>query len=347
MDTSSGITLARVADLVTRRHTIPLAGFQAPMVLAIVLAMGVGVHATAQEEILPEPSIMAPLASRTLALDAAAVEGKLVAVGERGHILISTDNGATWQQAQVPTRAMLTGVDFFDENLGWAVGHDSAILRTSDGGATWELVNWAPEEEAPFFDVWFRDAENGVAIGAYGAYYATADGGTTWDFVSVDDTDWHLHKIARADDGRLFIAAEAGYAYRSDDGGETWEELPSDYEGSYFGVLPLEGDSVLIFGLRGNLFRSDDAGESWEEIETGTVSMLTDGLRLGDGSIIITGLGGAVLVSMDGGRSFELHQQANRRGISSIVDAGDGSLLMTGEFGVTMTTLADLMTAAD
>ncbi len=347
MDTSSGITLARVAEFFTRRHTIPLARYWSPMIFAIALAMGVGVHATAQEEIAPEPSIMAPLASRALALDAAAVEGKLVAVGERGHILISTDNGSTWHQVQVPTRAMLTGVDFFDENLGWAVGHDSAILRTTDGGTTWELVNWAPEEEAPFFDVWFSDAENGAAIGAYGAYYATADGGTTWDFVSVEDTDWHLHNIARADDGRLYIAGEAGYIYRSDDSGETWRELPSDYGGSYFGVLPLEGDSVLIFGLRGHLFRSDDAGESWDEIETGTVSMLTDSLRLEDGTIIITGLGGAVLVSTDGGNTFGLHQQANRLGISSIVDAGGGSLLMTGEFGVKMTTLADLMTAAD
>ena len=75
--------------------------------------------------------------------------------------------------------------------------------------------------------------------------------------------------------------------------------------------------------------------------------MLTDGLELEDGTIIVTGLGGAVLTSMDGGLSFQLHQQANRRGISSIIDAGAGALLMTGEFGVKMTSLADLVTAAD
>ncbi|NIN72690.1 MAG: sialidase, partial [Gemmatimonadetes bacterium] len=49
-----------------------------------------------------------------------------------------------------------------------------------------------------------------------------------------------------------------------------WTTLPSPYEGSFFGTLPLEGDSLLLFGLRGHLFRSDDAGESWEEIPTGT-----------------------------------------------------------------------------
>jgi photosystem II stability/assembly factor-like uncharacterized protein len=347
METPSGIIVARVAECVTRPHTVPFASRWAPMFLVVAIAAGIGTLATAQEEIAPEPAIMEAMASRALALDAFAIDGKLVAVGERGHILISTDNGATWQQAQVPTRAMLTGVGFYDENLGWAVGHDSVILRTTDGGTTWEIVNWAPEEEAPFFDVWFEDSENGVAIGAYGAYYVTSDGGSTWDFLLVGDGDWHLHKIARATDGPLYIAAEAGFAYRSDDDGETWEELPSPYEGSYFGVLPLEGDSVLFFGLRGHLFRSEDAGETWEAIETGTFAMLTDGLQLEDGTVIVTGLGGTILISHDGGRSFELHQQANRRGISSIVDAGGGSLLLVGEFGVRMVTLADLTTASD
>ena len=50
----------------------------------------------------------------------------------------------------------------------------------------------------------------------------------------------------------------------------------------------VEGDSLLLFGLRGHLFRSDDAGESWEELETGTVAMLTDGLVLADGTILNT-----------------------------------------------------------
>ena len=118
-------------------------------------------------------------------------------------------------------------------------------------------------------------------------------------------------------------------------------------QASEFGVLPLKGDSVLIFGLRGHLFRSDDAGENWNEIETGTVAMLTDGIRLDDGTVVIVGLGGTVLVSSDDGFSFRLHQQENRRGISSIADVQDGSLLMVGEFGVRSTTLAELTAATD
>jgi photosystem II stability/assembly factor-like uncharacterized protein len=334
MDTPSGTIPARVTEHVTRNHTTPVVLRSTLAILVVALAAGAASCATAQDEISPEPAIIEPIAPRALALDAFAIDGKLVVVGERGHILISTDVGATWRQVEVPTRAMLTGVFFYDENLGWAVGHDSVILRTTDGGTTWELVNWAPEEEAPFFDVWFPDADNGFAIGAYGTFMVTSDGGESWDFESISDDDWHLNKIGASTGGRLFIAAEAGMVYRSDDGGATWEQLPSPYEGSFFGVLPLEGDTVLLFGLRGHLLRSEDAGESWREIETGTMAMLTDGVTLDDGTIVIVGLGGTVLVSSDGGLTFESHPQSNRRGISAVVQASDDTVLIVGEFGV-------------
>jgi photosystem II stability/assembly factor-like uncharacterized protein len=239
-------------------------------------------------------------------LDAAAADGALVAVGGRGHILISEDDGETWTQAEVPTRAALTGVFFHDRNLGWVVGHDAVVLRTTDGGGTWERVHWAPEEESPFFDIWFADADNGFAIGAYGSFYVTTDGGSTWSFEPVGEYDYHLHHLARAADGRLYMAAEAGMIYRSD------------------------------------LYRSEDAGESWTELETGTVAMLTDGLRLDDGRILLTGLGGVTLISEDGGHTFDLLQQSNRRGISAVVKVSEDSLLLVGEFGVRTLPLDDL-----
>ena len=312
-----------------------------------VAASGPGSGFVAAQDADTEHSVMAPLAPKSLMLDAAALDDRLVAVGERGHILISSDGGARWQQIDVPTRAMLTGVTFVSNDVGLAVGHDSVILRTTDGGESWERVHWAPEDEAPLFDVWFSDANNGVAIGAYGSHLSTTDGGLTWDFEPIGDTDWHLHEIARADDGRLYIAAEAGLAYRSNDGGTTWTELPSPYQGSFFGVLPLEDDVVLIFGLRGHLFRSEDAGESWQEIPTNTVAMLTSGVKLSDGTIVIVGLGGTVLVSTDGGHGFSFHQQTGRRGISTVVEAADGSLLLVGEFGVRTATVTELTTSTD
>jgi photosystem II stability/assembly factor-like uncharacterized protein len=311
-------------------------------VLILTLFLLLSPFTLAQDEPPTEWAVQARLAPRSLLLDATIAGDSLVAVGERGHILLSADGGSTWTQSEVPTRATLTGVFFHDRNLGWAVGHDAVILRTTDGGVTWKRVHWAPEEETPLLDVWFADAETGYAIGAYGSYYVTTDGGEAWDFEPISDDDFHLNQIAVADEDRLYIAAEAGHIYRSDDLGESWTELESPYVGSFFGVLPLEEETVLLFGLRGHLFRSEDAGETWEEIETGTIGMLNAGVRLADGTIVIVGLSGVVLVSSDGGRTFELHQQADRSGIQMVVEAGGGNLLLVGEFGVRIRSLSEL-----
>ncbi len=279
-----------------------------------------------------ERSIPARLAPRSLLLDGAAREGIVVAVGERGHVLVSRDQGATWTQSDVPTRALLTGVWLHDARLGWAVGHDETILRTRDGGATWELVHAAPEAERPLLDVWFRDAEHGVAVGAYGAFLVTADGGSTWTEQPIGEDDFHLNQIAAAADGRLYVAAEAGHLYRSADGGATWIALPSPYNGSFFGVLPLADGALLAYGLRGNLFRSEDGGDSWSELATGTEATLMAGVELGGGKVVVAGLAGALLHSTDGGRSFHGEALEDRRGRVAAV-AVDGAVLLLGEGG--------------
>jgi photosystem II stability/assembly factor-like uncharacterized protein len=335
-----------VHQLKPRERNRPWVAVGRALLAAVVVAAGAGQPGLVVAQDMTtdemEPAIIAPLAAKSLLLDVAVAGDRLVAVGERGHILLSDDAGLSWRQVPVPTRATLTGVCLRDGGQGWAVGHDSVILRTADGGASWEVIQFAPEEETPLLDVWFADDEHGFAVGAYGTFLVTADGGETWDFQPIGDDDFHLHHIARSSTGRLYMAAEAGMLYRSDDDGEGWMALPSPYQGSFFAALPLDDDVVLLFGLRGHLYRSEDAGMTWTQLETGTVSMLTDGLDLGDGRVLITGLGGALLYSSDGGRSFALRPRPTRRGVSAAVVAADGDIVLVGEGGAQRLTMAEL-----
>ena len=96
-----------------------------------------------------KPAEIEPLAAGSLLLDLAVAGNRLVAVGERGHVLLSDDQGATWRQAKsVPTRVMLTAVFFVDAQYGWAVGHDETILNTADGGENWTRSHFAPGSPA-------------------------------------------------------------------------------------------------------------------------------------------------------------------------------------------------------
>ncbi len=324
--------------------------------LALIAALAAGGGAHAQDppgldadDAANKPARIEPLASASLLLDLAQAGKRIVAVGERGHVLLSDDQGASWRQAKsVPTRAMLTAVYFADGEYGWAVGHDETILNTVDGGETWTRTHFAPEAQQPLLDLWFANRVSGIAVGAYGAYLTTNDGGRTWQvskFSPPPDPkappleegelppDYHLNRIVGVG-ARLYIAAEGGRLYRSDDRGANWRALPSPYEGSLFGLVPIRGEGLLAFGLRGHLFRSADGGETWHELQSHTTAMLTDGIAVNDLRVIIGGLAGVLLISSDAGETFRLTQQDDRKGVSALLPGAAGSVIVAGEGGV-------------
>ncbi|MGB1580331.1 MAG: YCF48-related protein [Nevskiales bacterium] len=302
----------------------------------------------------PKPAEMMPLAPHSLLLDMAKAGSNIVAVGERGHALLSSD-GKTFVQKQTPTRATLNAVDFVDAKNGWAVGHDAVILVTRDGGESWQLQHWEPERESPLLDVLFLDAQKGFAIGAYGMMKRTDNGGETWEDVENDVTmnEWHLTSMARLNDGALLIAGEAGGMALSRDNGDSWVALESPYEGSYFGALPWGEQGALVFGLRGNAFvtealpgldavedvaaaaSGDDMsapGAEWKALTTDTIQSFMGGRLLGNGDAALVGVNGVIVqVKADG--SVQRVKNDVTLGFAAVLPQGDGKLLVSGEGG--------------
>lgn len=285
-------------------------------------------------EVKPRAAELMPLTAKSLLLDVVSAGDKLVAVGDRGGIIVSTD-GATWTQAQVPARAALTAVHFPDPNNGWAVGHDATIVRTQDGGKTWSLQNFKPELEKPFLDVFFLDANRGFAVGAYGLLYATTNGGQTWtepEAPAIRGEELHFNAITRLGNGDLFIAGESGMLAVSSDG-QNWQRLSSPYDSSLFGVLPVGTKGALIFGLRGNAYLTQDvrAGK-WNKVVTNSVSSMFGGTALPSGELAMVGLNGVILITDASGKVRAL-QSSTGTPLSSAI-ASDGKLLAVGESGV-------------
>jgi len=204
--------LRKIALLATALSLLGCAVLSAPVLAAVAPASDM-VYAVESAK-----------ASKSLMLDVVHAGKRLVAVGDRGHILYSDDQGTTWTQAKVPTRQLLTSVYFVDDKHGWAVGHDAQILASEDGGVTWTKQFEDLKREAPLLDVWFQDVNSGFAVGAYGALMATTDGGKHWEDVSdrLDNEDqYHLNAIAAIKDAGLFIVGEQGSMFRSADWGQT------------------------------------------------------------------------------------------------------------------------------
>lgn len=286
-----------------------------------------------------EASEMAPLAAQSLLLDVTPAGGHLVAVGDRGHVLVSSDQGATWEQVIVPTRAMLTAVAFADARNGTAVGHDGVILATTDGGRTWARRDSGLDLDTIWFDVLFVDARLGFIAGAYGKFLRTEDGGQTWTPAKPTDMDQHYYRLS-VGHGRIYLAGESGTALASADGGSTWERIEVPYDGSLYGILPLDDGSLVAYGLRGHIFRSPDAGTTWEPVDNPVTVLIMGGARLADGTVVLGGLGGNLFISRDGGRSFRhWHPSELGTGISDLVAAGPDRIITVGEGGAHALTL--------
>jgi photosystem II stability/assembly factor-like uncharacterized protein len=277
--------------------------------------------------------------ARILLLDAAVVGSDVIAVGERGAILRSADDGRSWQPVLSPARATLTGVSFANPDaprLGWAVGHDAQILATKDAGHTWAMQFQGDDLQDSFLDVIALDAQHVIAVGAYGLFTHTQNGGQTWTRRKLSDDDSHFNRITRGPAGTLYIAGERGTLLQSADAGNNWASMGRPYEGSFYGVLPVDRSLLLVHGLRGRIFRSLDAGGSWRPVATGETALIATAIKLRNNHLVLAGSGNALLVSHDGGQTMTALPLTGSAAVAEIIELPDGNLLALGEAGATV-----------
>lgn len=262
---------------------------------ALALAAG-GVHPLASAapvgDALLRPALMVREPARAVLLAAAWAGQRMVAVGERGLIAVSENQGESWTQVACPVSVTLTMVRFADERHGVAVGHGGTVLMTADAGKTWvvrldgrrladvaRLAASTPQAVAeadrlhadgpdkPFLDVVVWDARRMLAVGAYGLALYTSDGGQTWAFWKdrlPNPLGMHWYAVRRVG-STLLLAGEQGVLARSTDDGVSFQPLQSPYKGSWF-TAEIGGDGgLLLAGLRGNVWRSVD-GQRWTAV---------------------------------------------------------------------------------
>jgi photosystem II stability/assembly factor-like uncharacterized protein len=315
----------------------------APAALLLALAAAAGFV-----DPLDRAAEKSPLATRALLTGITAAGARLVAVGQRGHVIWSDDGGASWAQASVPVSTDLTSVRFTSPVRGWAVGHDGVVLATLDGGRSWakrlDGRDLGPLPLPSFLDVWVdEDERTGFAVGAFNLIVRTDDGGARWKSW-LDRTEnpkgLHLHAIGRVA-GDLWIVGEQGLVLKLDRDGERFRTVRVPYGGSFFGVTGNER-TVIVFGLRGNAFRSTDRGATWERVDTGIDESLQGAAVTPDGRLVLVTQPGQVLLSADEGRCFHLVARtrvAPASGVAAAEVAGKAALAIVGAGGVRVETL--------
>jgi photosystem II stability/assembly factor-like uncharacterized protein len=203
------------------------------------------------------PAAQYPKAPKTLLLDITAHEDLILAVGQRGHILRSSDGGDHFSLQHSPTAHTLTSILAISPTVILAAGHHLTLIRSTDAGQTWSALTLDHSDSSPWLDLLALDHEYIIAIGAYGHLATSKDQGLTWTVDFATGEDFHLNAIAQIGPNKLAIAGEAGRIYISADRGESWRAFEPPYEGSFFAVEKVAYNKALFLGLRGKVLLGD------------------------------------------------------------------------------------------
>lgn len=261
---------------------------------------------------------------------------RVVAVGERGSILLSDDQGVSWQSASVASQrnATLTAVVALDDKRLLAVGHDGWILRSTDDGSSWQEMRYDADLGEPLLGIWTSGGDNVVVFGSFGKFYQSADAGQTWAAQDLNIDSAHLNSMAGGNDGRRMLVGEQGLILRTADDGKHWQTLPAFYSGSLFGIVRLSADNWVTYGMRGHVFVSHDFGNSWTQINVGNHLPLYGHVVLPDHSgLLIVGAGSSVVRLDAQGALVGVERLAGLGTLTSATMVGS-RLLVGGERGV-------------
>ncbi len=309
---------------------------------ASILASVVGLTATTAhaqwQDPLDTPAMSTLKAHKSLLLDIVSVGERLIAVGERGHIILSNDQGRTWRQAKVPVITTLTAVYFVNENTGWAVGHDAVVLNTQDGGLTWAkqfdgfkanemVLNSAKKTKALYEDelskamVMASDARISLAEERLeNATYALEDAQIDFEDKSTKPLLDVWFKNAKEG----FVIGAYGMMFKTIDGGNSWLAWATHVENPdrfhLNSITKIDEQRLMMVGEAGLMLRTQDAGETWTQMLSPYDGSFFGVMNLSNNVQLAFGLRGNLARSDNFGLSWRLEDTDTQQTLMGATD---------------------------
>jgi hypothetical protein len=214
--------------------------------------------------------------------------------------------------ADVPGFSAIQGIGPGGDGL-LAIGHDGAfgsMVWTSADGRDWRDITPSGFESAGIIAV-IRFAGGLLAVGRGNTTDFESELAAAW--ISADGYQWRqvadspalrgqMIDVVETDAGLIAVGgipvADAAGAWRSTDGGETWQRIGEDIEHAFLWAVSEGGPGLVASGWRRDpeptlaVWTSDDGGQTWTlapEIDGGSGFEGTDLLAGPDGRLVMVG----------------------------------------------------------
>ncbi|REL35208.1 VPS10 domain-containing protein [Thalassotalea euphylliae] len=222
-----------------------------------------------------------------------------------GGIYKSMDGGKTWQNMGLKTTERINRIALHPTNpdiayaaaMGtlWSKNEDRGIYKTTDGGKTWQKILYVDNVTGASdikmdpsnpnklyasmwqFQRWPDKFESG---GPGSGMYVSIDGGETWqqrtsaDGLPSGELGRITFDIAESQPNTVYalVEAEKSALLRSDDGGDSWNTVNSEYNVAdrpfYYSEIEVDPTNPdIIYNIATFIRRSIDGGKTFSKID--------------------------------------------------------------------------------
>ena len=196
---------------------------------------------------------------------------------------------AQWTPQSSGTDAELRGLRLVTPDVVWASGARGTVVRTTDGGRHWEAdtISGAAKFDLRAIAATSARIAHAMSIGDSSRIFRTKDGGRTWSQRFMSERKGSFFDAIRFWDAKHGIAVSDPvegrfYLVTTDDGGESWREVPTDRLPLALpneGAFAASGSCLAVFGrsdvwfvtggaAAARIFHSADRGRSWTVHDT-------------------------------------------------------------------------------
>lgn len=190
--------------------------------------------------------------------------GRAVAVGNDGVVLVSSDAGATWALVDGVPRSeianKLNRVRAAADGLAVATGEMGALLISRDYGQSW--VRLREEADIAWNDISLLENGDAVVVGEFGSILRGNLNSGEWQQIDAG-VGASLMSVAFADGQRGVAVGLEGLVLETQDGGSTWQQRQTGISEHLFDVAWLaDKQQWFVTGALGRF--AVGSGDDWQ-----------------------------------------------------------------------------------